>query len=180
VKALKRIGSSFVRRTAATQIILRGLCCLGVVAALILIASSPAAMARIQAVYAHVTGWILNLLGENAAVLGNTVQTSQFGISVVTACTGIFLTGLFAVAVVALPARIRSTAAGLGIGILGIAAFNVIRLVSLYYIGVHLPGILDLAHVVIWQSLLILAAVAIWIAWAGAQRRTSGRHGGAS
>ncbi|MFC2078776.1 hypothetical protein ACFLSZ_02230, partial [Candidatus Bipolaricaulota bacterium] len=110
---------------------------------------------------------ILNLFGQNTVVVGTTVQSSLFGISVVTACTGIFITGLFLIAVVAFPARWLSKLIGAGIGIGGIFVVNIVRLVSLYFIGVHWPGFLDQAHQLIWQSLLIVIAVALWLLWAG-------------
>jgi len=157
-------------KSVSPRLLIRILCCVAVGVVLVLVSNSDGAMSCIQTIYAHVTAWVLNLFGEGAAVLTNTVQSSRFGVNVVTACTGIFLTGIFVVAVIAWPARLRATLSGAGLGILGIALLNVVRLVSLYYIGVHLPEWLDIAHVVVWQSLMILAAVALWIAWAGAQR----------
>ncbi|MCK5828109.1 hypothetical protein KAH43_06235, partial [Candidatus Bipolaricaulota bacterium] len=76
-------------------------------------------------------------------------------------------TGLFLIAVVALPARWTAKLIGVGIGIGGIFLVNIVRLVSLYFIGVHWPTFLDQAHQLIWQSLLIVIAVALWLFWAG-------------
>jgi len=139
----------------------------GMLAALIVMAGSETVMNGIQRALALISSGILNLLGQNTVVVGTTLQSTAFGISVVTACTGVFITGLFLIAVVAFPTRWLSKLIGAGIGIGGIFLVNIVRLVSLYFIGVHWPGFLDQAHQLIWQSLLIVIAVALWLLWAG-------------
>ncbi len=139
----------------------------GMLTILILLAGNETAMSGIQRSLALISSGILNLFGQGTVVIGTTVQSSVFGISVVTACTGIFITGLFLIAVVALPARWTAKLIGAGIGIGGIFVVNIVRLVSLYFIGVHWPGFLDQAHQLFWQSLLIVLAVVLWLFWAG-------------
>ncbi len=139
----------------------------GMLSVLIIIAGNETVMNGIQRALALISSGILNVLGQDTIVIGTTVQSSIFGISVVTACTGVFITGLFLIAVIALPARWISKLIGAGIGIGGIFLVNIVRLVSLYFIGVHWPGFLDQAHQLIWQSLLIVIAVALWLLWAG-------------
>ena len=134
---------------------------------LIILAGNEPAMTAIQRFLALISSAILNAFGQNTIVIGTTVQSSVFGICVVTACTGIFITGLFLIAVVGLPTQWKAKLLGAGIGIGGIFLVNVIRLVSLYFIGIHWPGFLDQAHQLIWQSLLIVFAVALWLLWAG-------------
>lgn len=134
---------------------------------LIWIAGSETVMGGVQRGLAHVTSGILNVFGHRTAVAGSTVSSGLFGITVVTACTGLFTTGLFLIAVIAYPTGWRSKLLGAGLGVASIFLVNVVRLVSLYYIGVHLPGFLDPAHQLIWQSVLIVFAVALWLLWAG-------------
>ena len=139
----------------------------GMLAVLIIMAGNETIMNGIQRSLAMISSGILNLFGQNTIVAGTTVQSSVFGITVVTACTGVFITGLFLIAVIAFPARWTSKLIGAGIGIVGIFLVNIVRLVSLYFIGVHWPGFLDQAHQLVWQSLLIVIAVALWLLWAG-------------
>ncbi len=93
--------------------------------------------------------------------------SEAFGISVVTACTGVFIGGLFAMAVLLFPTTWRARIIGLGVGVVGLYVVNLIRLVSLYYVGIHWPGAFDTVHQLVWQSLLIAIAVALWLLWAG-------------
>ncbi len=124
-------------------------------------------------VYANVTVWVLHLFGASVSVRGTDIASSSFSISVITACTGLFVTGLFLVAVAAFPASWRARLLGAAIGIVGLFALNVVRLASLFYIGIHWPNVLDIAHQLVWQSIVIVAAVALWLLWAG--RVTTGR-----
>ena len=139
----------------------------GVLAVLLLAANSEPVMIAIRGALAHISSVLLNLFGQDTVVQGTTVQSSIFGISVVTACTGLFTTGLFLIAVMAFPARWTAKLIGAAIGIGGIFIVNIIRLVSLVFIGVHWPDFIDSAHQLIWQSLLIVIAVVLWLLWAG-------------
>jgi archaeosortase B (VPXXXP-CTERM-specific) len=134
---------------------------------LILLTGHEEIMGAIQRALAVIASGILNGLGQDTGVVGTTVQSDVFGINVVTACTGMFLIGLFLMAVVAFPTRWRAKLIGAAIGVGGILLVNIVRLISLYFIGVHWPDILDQAHQLIWQSLLIVVAVALWLLWAG-------------
>jgi len=136
-------------------------------ALLIWIAGDEPVMGAVQRGLARVTSGTLNLLGHRTVVAGSTVSSGLFGITVVTACTGLFTTGLFLIAVIAYPTGWKPKLIGAGLGLAGVFLLNVVRLVSLYYIGVHLPGFLDAAHQLIWQSVLIVFAVALWLLWAG-------------
>ncbi|MGD9675814.1 MAG: archaeosortase/exosortase family protein [Candidatus Bipolaricaulia bacterium] len=128
---------------------------------------SDAAMAGVQRAFAVVTSAILGVLGRGTEVHGTSVISEQFGISVVTACTGWFATGLYVLAVLAYPATWKARLVGCVAGSAVLFAVNVVRLVSLYYVGVYWPGSLDVVHQVVWQSLVIAAVVAMWLLWAG-------------
>ena len=69
-------------------------------------------------------------------------------------------------AVLAFPASWKSRLAGLGLGILAIQAVNLVRVVALFLTGVYFPRIFDTSHTVIWQTVVILFGVLLWIFWA--------------
>jgi len=149
--------------------------CAAIASLLIAAACSDGLMAGLQGGLARVTGAVLSVLGQAPVVDGNTVATEHFGLTVVTGCTGLFITGLFLVAVIAFPARVFARLIGVGIGIGGIFVLNVVRLVTLYFIGVHLPHLVETAHLLIWQSLLIVLAVLLWLVWVGVWGRSPQR-----
>lgn len=135
------------------------------------------ALGWVQRAFAVATSGVLGVLGCATVAQGTSVVSGQFGISVVTACTGLFATGLYLIAVLLFPASWRARLAGCVVGVCVLFAVNVVRLVSLYYVGVHWPSVLDVVHQVVWQSLVIAIVVAMWLLWAGrASRRPERRR----
>jgi len=128
----------------------------------------------IRRVFAVVTSVLLNALGNATVVRDADILSSSFGISVVTACTGLFVTGLFLAAVAAFPASWRAKLAGAGIGLTALFAVNVIRLASLYYVGMYWRSALEPIHQLVWQSLVIAFAISLWLLWAGRVSKPSG------
>jgi exosortase/archaeosortase family protein len=139
----------------------------GVLGLLVLVLSSDAATTAVRRAFATATSAVLNVFGSHTVVRGTEILSHEFGISVVTACTGLFVTGLFLAAVVAFPASWRARFAGIGLGVGALFLVNVVRLASLYYIGRYWPSVLEPVHQLVWQSLVIAIAVALWLLWAG-------------
>jgi exosortase/archaeosortase family protein len=73
---------------------------------------------------------------------------------------------IFLAAVLAFPASWRSRLLGLGLGILAIQVVNLIRVVALFLTGTYFPSLFDASHTVVWQTLVILSGVLLWIFWA--------------
>lgn len=140
-------------------------------ATLIAILSHDAATMAIRRAFAVTTSAFLNVLGNTTIAQGTDILSGTFGISVVTACTGLFVAGLFVAAVVAFPASWRAKLAGVGTGLSALFLVNVVRLASLYYIGTYWRSALEPLHQLVWQSLVIAVAVALWLFWAGRASR---------
>jgi exosortase/archaeosortase family protein len=87
-------------------------------------------------------------------------------VTIYNGCNGLISSLVFAAAVMAYPTTWRSKALGIVFGLVAIQLLNLVRIISLYFIGVFLPDHFNEAHIVIWQSVVIIAAVAIWIVWA--------------
>lgn len=137
----------------------------------IVLVSNDKAMGMLQRGFAVVTSAALNVLGHSTVAVGTSVLSDRFGISVVTACTGVFVIGIYLIAVFVFPTAWRAKLAGAAVGVAALSLVNVIRLVSLYYVGLHWPGALDIIHQLVWQSLVIVLAVSLWLLWAGTASR---------
>ena len=118
------------------------------------------------AVIAQMSGFILRVFGENASVTGCVVSSPRFAVTIYNGCNGLITSLIFISGVLAFPARWSAKLIGVAGGLLAIQLINLVRIVSLFYIGVFLPEHFDDAHIFIWQSLVILAGVSLWIAWA--------------
>ena len=82
-------------------------------------------------------------------------------------CNGLITSLIFISGVLAFPARWQAKVIGVVGGLAAIQLLNLVRIVSLFYIGIFFPALFNDAHIFIWQSIVILAGVGLWIAWAG-------------
>jgi exosortase H (IPTLxxWG-CTERM-specific) len=115
---------------------------------------------------ARASGVGLNLLGQRVTLQGTVIHGPRFAVNIRNGCNGVEAMLIFLAAVLAFPASWRSRLLGLAIGIVAIQAVNLVRVIALYLTGVYFPRIFDASHTVIWQSIVILFGVLLWILWA--------------
>lgn len=80
-------------------------------------------------------------------------------------CTGFVPAALLATAVATYPAAGRRKLAGLLLGVPLLLGVNLARLMHLYYLGVHQPQWFEIAHRVVWEGIIVLAVLGLWLAW---------------
>ena len=115
---------------------------------------------------AHAASLVLGILGSDTTVLGQTIQSTPLDMDIVPGCDGMEALGLFSSAVLASPVSIRYRLTFLFPGIVVLSIVNLIRIVSLYYIGVYRTDWLDLMHWDIWPGILVVAILSCWMVWA--------------
>ncbi len=115
---------------------------------------------------ARSAGAILRVFGEDLTVRGCLLTSPRFSVSIFNGCNGLITTLILVAGVLAFPATWRAKLIGVVGGIFGVQVINMIRIVSLYYIGVFFPKYFNDAHVVVWQTIVILAGIALWVSWA--------------
>lgn len=123
---------------------------------------SPFGAATVAAVVAGA-----NALGMDAAAQGAFVDFGggAYRYELSLGCTGLFVGALFAAAVLAYPTAGRQRAIGLAVGIPLLLAFNWARLLSMGWLGLHQPSLVESAHVFWWQAFFVLATGIGWLAW---------------
>jgi exosortase H (IPTLxxWG-CTERM-specific) len=114
---------------------------------------------------AHESCVVLNLFGEHAHVTGQILSSARFSVAIFNGCNGLEAILIFASGVLAFPAKWKKKAIGLILGFVTIQVVNAIRVVSLFYIGVYRPSWFSASHVFVWQSLIILLGVVMWVIW---------------
>ncbi len=115
---------------------------------------------------ARMSGAVLDLLGENAKVKGCVVSSPRFAVTIYNGCNGLITSLIFISGVLAFPARWPAKLLGVVGGLVAIQLINLIRIVSLFYVGVFIPRFFSQSHIFVWQSIVILAGVALWVYWA--------------
>jgi exosortase/archaeosortase family protein len=80
-------------------------------------------------------------------------------------CTGLLGAGFLAAVILASPAPARRRWIGAGVGIAVVLAVNLVRLVSLFLIGVRAPAFFHFAHVYAWEGVLVAVVAGFWAVW---------------
>jgi exosortase H (IPTLxxWG-CTERM-specific) len=117
-------------------------------------------------VIARVSGSILDLLGEDITIRGCHLSSPRFSVTIFNGCNGLITSLIFVSAVLAFPAGWKAKLVGVVGGLVAIQLINLVRIVSLFYIGVFFPELFNESHIFVWQSIVILAGVSLWIFWA--------------
>jgi len=112
------------------------------------------------------SGWTLDLIGQDVAMDGTVIRNRRFAVNIKNGCNGVETMIIFLAAVLAFPASWRARLAGLAIGIVAIQLVNLVRVVALFLTGAYFPALFDSSHTVIWQTIVILFGVLLWIFWA--------------
>jgi exosortase H (IPTLxxWG-CTERM-specific) len=115
---------------------------------------------------AKLSGTVLGLFGEKITIHGCQLTSPRFAVTIYNGCNGLITSLIFISGVLAFPARWTAKTIGVVAGLVAIQIINLIRIVSLFYIGVYLPKFFNESHIFVWQSIVILSGVALWVAWA--------------
>lgn len=116
-------------------------------------------------VVARGTAVLLSVVESGVAATGTVIRSPLFALDVRNGCNGVEAVILLVAAILAFPATLRSRLIGLTIASVAIELLNFVRLGSLFWLGEHYRRIFDFFHVAVWQSLVILAAISIFILW---------------
>ncbi len=119
---------------------------------------------RYLAAYARLAGWVLRLTNARVTVAGTEV-IGEISLTVAKNCDAMDVNILFVAALVAFPAGWRQRAIGIALGVAALAAVNIARIVSLYYVGLRFPRRFELVHAELWPFAMVAAAVAAFVLW---------------
>ena len=135
---------------------------------------NDAAVIPFTSLIARTSGAILKAFGEPVTVEGTELRSPAFGVRIENGCNGLETVLLFASAVLAFPAPWKRRLAGLALGFAAIELVNLVRVLTLFWIGAHRPALFSASHTVLWQSLIVLFGVLLFLLWAP-RRAPAGR-----
>jgi exosortase/archaeosortase family protein len=119
---------------------------------------------------AWVTYKIMHAFGTPVSLDGVTVRVPNFGVLIRNNCNAAYEIGLYSAATLAYPAPASRRTAGILFAGVVLYVVNLIRVLSLLYLGYLLPGFFDAAHVYVWQVLFLVVVAALWLSWIGRVR----------
>ena len=110
---------------------------------------------------------IVHLIDPTGISHGRVLQsaTTGFGVSIEAGCNGVEAAIVMIAAMVAFPASWVHKLAGILIGFVAVQGVNLIRIVSLYFIGEWNYQVFEFAHLYMWQALIMLDVLVVWLLW---------------
>lgn len=116
---------------------------------------------------ATVSVWIVSLFDSHAIAVGNALQSTSNGFTllVVRGCNGVEAVIILVSAMLAFPAPWKHRLIGIGLGFIAIQALNLVRIISLFYLGQWNQTWFDWFHLYLWQALIVLDALVAFLIW---------------
>ena len=110
---------------------------------------------------------LIDPIDNDAQLSGNVLSNTKTGftVSVEDDCNAIEATLILISAIMASPSRALSRAVGAIVGLLSIQLLNLIRIISLYFLGQWNTTIFDWAHQYAWPALILLFALLFFAVW---------------
>lgn len=114
---------------------------------------------------AQASGALLSIFEDSVVTRGNSIA-GRYSLTIERGCDALDPSALFLAGVLAFPSALMAKLPGMLIGTFCLMALNLVRIVSLYYVGVYIPGWFHIMHVDVWQAAFILVAIFFWVLWA--------------
>ncbi|HYQ17316.1 MAG TPA: archaeosortase/exosortase family protein [Polyangiaceae bacterium] len=112
--------------------------------------------------YARLAGGLLRLFDPSIVVAGNVIE-GRFPLQIVRTCDAAEVTILVSAAILAFPGRARQKLLALSVALPSLVAANLLRICSLYFVGVHRPNWFKASHEEIWPLLLVMFAAFVFL-----------------
>lgn len=116
---------------------------------------------------AAISAWLVSVFDPAVVSYGKVLQHagSGIGVSIEAGCNGIEACIILIAGVLAYPAPWRMKLAGLLLGMLAIQSVNVLRVITLFYLADWHHGWFEFAHLYLWQVLIMLDVLVVWLLW---------------
>ena len=110
---------------------------------------------------------LIRAFDGDARSLGKVLYSERngFAVSIEAGCNGVEAMLVLLAGILAFRAPWRLKAIGIAIGVVAIQALNLVRIVSLFYLGQWNAQWFEWAHLYVWQTLIMLDALIVWLLW---------------
>jgi exosortase H (IPTLxxWG-CTERM-specific) len=123
---------------------------------------------------ASMSSAIVTLFDGNVVAAGKVIRstTNGFAVSIEAGCNGVEATLVLVAAMLAFPAPWKHRLLGIIAGIFAVQILNVLRVISLFYVGQWNRDVFEWAHLYVWQALIMLDVLVVWLIWVRRVPRT--------
>ncbi len=115
--------------------------------------------------FAWISAVILGVFQSDIRAVNETLLSPRFAVEIREGCDAIAPTVLYCLSVLFYPVSWDKRWRGILIGVVLLMLLNILRIVSLYLVGVYAPSWFEFMHVDFWQIGFILFTVVLWIYW---------------
>ena len=116
---------------------------------------------------AKASALIVHMFDPSVISQGRVLQSAKtgFGVSIEPGCNGIEACIVLFAAVMAFPSTWRHKLTGLALGFVAVQGLNMVRVISLFYLGQWSTPVFNFAHEYLWQALIMLDVLIVWLLW---------------
>ncbi len=116
---------------------------------------------------ARISAGLIVLFDPHVAASGKILQstTTGFAISIEAGCNGIEAAIILIAAMLAFPAPWKHRLIGILAGLTAVQTLNIVRVISLFYLGQWNMKAFEWAHFYLWQALIMLDVLIVWLLW---------------
>ncbi|HKD07535.1 MAG TPA: exosortase H [Bryobacteraceae bacterium] len=124
----------------------------------------------------EISGALIGAAGGRVQVEGAVLRapSSGFAIEMKDGCNGVNVMALLWSAMLAFPASWVWKAKGVLMGTAAIQVINLVRFISLFYLGQYSIAWFDFAHLYLWENLIMADALVVFWLWVSPLLRDAG------
>jgi exosortase H (IPTLxxWG-CTERM-specific) len=113
------------------------------------------------------SGALASAIDSGVATAGSVIMDRQsgFAVRVEAGCNGVEAMLVLAAGMLAFKAPWRFRLVGLLAGTAAVQFLNLVRVVSLFYLGQWNLKAFEFAHLYLWQALIMLDVLIVWLLW---------------
>ncbi len=116
---------------------------------------------------ASFSAWLVQLFDDRVLSQGIVLRDldSGFAVAIQAGCNGVEAMIVLLAAILAFPSPWKNKVLGILAGFVAIQAMNLARIISLFYLGQWNKTAFDWAHLYIWQALIMLDVLIVFLIW---------------
>lgn len=125
---------------------------------------------------ARLSAWLMKIFDADVISNGRVLQSqrSGLGVSIEAGCNGVEAAIILIGGVLAFPAPWWNKMIGIFMGVAAVQAANVLRVISLFYLNMWSKEAFNFAHLYLWQALIMLDVLIVWLLWMRSVARRAG------
>ena len=116
---------------------------------------------------ADVSAWLMQTFDPDVRAQGKLIwdQSTGFAVSIEAGCNGVEAAIILIAAMLAFHAPWRQRLIGIALGVTTVQALNILRILSLFYLGQWNKTVFEWAHLYVWQALIMLDVLLVFLVW---------------